>query len=414
MTRLRGTVRVFAVLALAGGAACSEGPRLTAPDDQASAVAAQAQATDPLTKLAREVPGFGGLFLGPDGVPTVYLTDVSAREAAVRALGPWASSRGLSAAAARVIPAEYSYARLDDWFGRLSPEALAVPGAVFVDLDEATNRVRVGVEYAAAAASVRGIAARLGIPAAAVIVEETEPIGYAVTLRDQVRPVQGGLQIHFGQFLCTLSFNAGHASGNSFITNSHCTNRQGGTEGTEYFQPLSSVANSFIGIEVNDPKYFRGGACPRGKKCRFSDSSRAAYAAGVSFALGSIAQTTGPNNGSITIAGGFSVTAENTSSNFTVGEVVNKMGRTTGWTQGQVSATCVNTAVSGSSIVQLCQTFVDAGVGGGDSGSPVFRISGGSSVTLYGILWGGNSSGTLFVFSPLGQVEQELGALTTF
>jgi hypothetical protein len=94
-----------------------------------------------------------------------------------------------------------------------------------------------------------------------------------------------------------------------------------------------------------------------------------------------------------------------------VGQTVNKVGRTTGWTQGLVTNTCVNTGVSGSNIVQLCQTFVSAGVGGGDSGSPVFR--GTSSVTLVGILWGGNSSGTQFVYSPIANIEQELGALTT-
>ncbi len=60
----------------------------------------------------------------------------------------------------------------------------------------------------------------------------------------------------------------------------------------------------------------------------------------------------------------------------------------------------MNTGVSGSNIVQLCQTFVSAGVGGGDSGSDVFQITG-SSVKLAGILWGGNSGGTQFVFSPL-------------
>jgi hypothetical protein len=92
-----------------------------------------------------------------------------------------------------------------------------------------------------------------------------------------------------------------------------------------------------------------------------------------------------------------------------VGQTVNKVGRTTGWTQGRVSNTCVNTGVQGSNIVQLCQTFVAAGVGSGDSGSPVF--SGTSSVTLVGILWGG--SGNQFVYSPISNIEQELGALTT-
>jgi hypothetical protein len=41
--------------------------------------------------------------------------------------------------------------------------------------------------------------------------------------------------------------------------------------------------------------------------------------------------------------------------------------------------------------------------------SPVFR--GASNVTLLGILWGG--TGSQFVYSPIANIEQELGALTT-
>jgi hypothetical protein len=93
--------------------------------------------------------------------------------------------------------------------------------------------------------------------------------------------------------------------------------------------------------------------------------------------------------------------------------VVNKVGRTTEWTQGAVTNTCVNTGVQGSRIVQLCQTFVSAGVGGGDSGSPVFGQPDGSNVALLGILWGGSGS-TSYVYSPIANIEQELGALTTF
>jgi hypothetical protein len=88
---------------------------------------------------------------------------------------------------------------------------------------------------------------------------------------------------------------------------------------------------------------------------------------------------------------------------------VNKVGRTTGWTQGQVSGSCVDTGVSGSNIVLLCQDFADAGVGGGDSGSNVFVQTGGDNVTLVGILWGSNAAGTLFVYSPYSAVRSELG-----
>jgi len=96
-----------------------------------------------------------------------------------------------------------------------------------------------------------------------------------------------------------------------------------------------------------------------------------------------------------------------------VGDVANKVGRTTGWTQGVITNTCVNTGVSGSNIVQLCQNFVSAGVGAGDSGSDVF-LDTGSGVRLLGVLWGGNGAGTQFVYSPIANVEQELGPLTTF
>ena len=74
---------------------------------------------------------------------------------------------------------------------------------------------------------------------------------------------------------------------------------------------------------------------------------------------------------------------------------------------------CVNTGVSGSNIVRLCQDWVNAGVGAGDSGSPVFGdASGNNAVQLKGILWGGNSAGTTFVYSPFYLVKQELGNLT--
>jgi hypothetical protein len=66
--------------------------------------------------------------------------------------------------------------------------------------------------------------------------------------------------------------------------------------------------------------------------------------------------------------------------------------------------------------VLLCQDFVENSVqivDGGDSGSPVFRITSRSNVALLGNLWGGNSSGTLFVYSPIANIEREFGDLTT-
>jgi hypothetical protein len=390
--------------------ACSDTTQPTPPSGERIGADPLQQPHDPVA-LVRGIPGFGGFFFDRAGVPTVYLRDVSARGQVTRALGPWLSAQGIRTATVQVRRADYDWASLERWQGRATGEALAMRGAVWVDADEARNRVTIAVERGTPAAQLRSAVARLGVPSAAVLVEEVEPVRLAATLRQRVRPVGGGLQINFPGFLCTLGFNATRNGQRSFITNSHCTNTQGGTEGTPYWQPAENVAPGQIATEVADPAYTTGGGCPSGRRCRRSDSSRARYASGTTSTLGRIARTSGPNNGSINITGNFSITAEGSAN---VGQTVHKIGRTTGWTRGSVTGTCVNVNVSGSNVTQLCQTLVSAGVGGGDSGSPVFRRQGTTSnVTLVGILWGGSGS-TLYVFSPISNIEMELGALTTF
>jgi hypothetical protein len=297
------------------------------------------------------------------------------------------------------------------------PDVMALPGTVFADNDESIGKVVFGVEHAGAANSVRQAMARLGVSPADYDVEITQPIRQVVTLRDKFDPTQAGIQLHFGQYVCTLGFNVSGGTkgsttyGRSFITNSHCTNTQGGTEGTNYYQPVSSVSG-IIATEADDPTYFKGGVCPKGKKCRYSDASRALYASDAASALGVIARTTGANNGSLTIDAGNSTFTINAVGNVGVGAVVNKVGRTTGWTSAPVTRTCVHTGVQGSQVMQLCQTFVTSSgpiiVNGGDSGSSVW-VENGSGVKLVGLLWGGSSDNRTFIFSPISQVMQELG-----
>jgi hypothetical protein len=134
-----------------------------------------------------------------------------------------------------------------------------------------------------------------------------------------------------------------------FITNSHCTNEQGSLEGTGYGQPLLS-ASGVIATEVADPEYFRRG-CYASFLCRYSDASRAAYAAGTPSTLGSIARTPAPNaqgDANLRIAGEFHISAEDLNTEYVVGSELNKVGRTTGWTRGPVTLTCVDVLQSGS------------------------------------------------------------------
>jgi hypothetical protein len=411
--------RLLIVAGVLAIAACQDAPEPTSPGstiDPAALVTLQ-EPSGEQAMLARAVPGFGGLFLDESGTPTVYLTDLRQRETAERALAGVAREHGFAASALRVRQGEFTYQQLGGWFGHASSRVLALPGVVYADLDEARNRVTVGVQDAAAAGRTRTLLTQLGVPEDAVVIERARPIEYAATLRDRVRPVGGGLQINFSNWLCTLGFNAVRNGVASYVTNSHCTDVQGGTEGTRHYQHSGSRSNTLIGTEAADPAYFTGGQCPAGRRCRYSDSSRGAYAAGVSQRLGRIARTTFRDRtaGSLTISStNPSFTINNERANSLVGQTVNKIGRTTGWTFGKVVATCVATNVSETDITQLCQSFVNAGVGPGDSGSPVFNWSRTSStVRLAGILWGSSDNG-LFVFSPMSGIERELGALTTF
>lgn len=362
---------------------------------------------DRLAAMTSDIPGFGGLYLDADGRLNVFLQD--AREAApFRAVDP----------GVRVHQARFTFDRLHEW--RLAARAgvLATDGAVFLDIDETRNRLRIGVDRSAgpgATAAVLGALREAGVPRDAVVIEAADPIHFVATLRDQIRPVPGGVQIRFSNFLCTLGFNATRGGVEGFVTASHCTDKQGGVnpnKPTLYYQPLNQVAGEFIGTERVDPDYFRNQqGCPRGAQCRFSDSSWAEYDSASLSAGDQIARTTGVNNGSLEIDANdpsFSVTAKDASGNQLVGTVVNKVGRTTGWTQGPVSGSCVDTGVQGSNIVLLCQDFADAVVGSGDSGSNVFRLSGGNAIVV-GTLWGSNAAGTLFVYSPYSAVEAELG-----
>ncbi|TDI87126.1 MAG: DUF11 domain-containing protein [Chloroflexi bacterium] len=289
-----------------------------------------------------------------------------------------------------------------------------IEGVVFTDADETRNLLVVGVVNKGLAKAVEQRLKQLGIPLSSVEIVETKPIVFVTTLQDN-GPPEGGLQIAFVDgglaYLCTLGFNAVRAGVKGFVVNSHCTTDQFKVDGTNHYQPWLSPSTNLIGNEIADPSSFKCNV--KGKKCRYSDAAYDQLADKVQVTLGSIAKPTGVNDGSLEIAGSFSIVGE-AAGETVEGTILNKVGRTTGWTRGPITKSCVDTGVFRTNILLLCQDFVKAGVGGGDSGSPVFQITSDNDVTLYGILWGGASDGSFFVYSPILNIEKDLGELTTF
>jgi hypothetical protein len=430
----------LALALLAAGlltAACQETHAPTDPGLISFSTAAASQdATPSQLDVALAVPGFGGYYIDGTGAPTVWLTDVSRRAEAEQALAGFLASFGWTAANLKVRQATYDYLQLDAWYRQAWRQVLSLSGAVSTDLDEGSNRLRFTGVNPSVLANIAGTVAGLGIPAAATVLQVRGPVRQVATLRDKVRPPHGGFQIQFFPLpasplvlVCTLGFNAVKNGVNSFITNSHCSNVQGGTTlPTDYYQAtrggIIPVADNYVAFEAEDPDYVSGGECPLLRRCRTADVSRAQYGAGQSFSIGKIARTTLLN----TILASddttfFRIDALNPSYRIVAeqatpiqGQVLNKVGRTTGWTQGTVVATCENVDVTDSDITQLCQGLVDAFVDGGDSGSPVFGFHTDGTVFLGGILWGSSTDlvtgAVQFIFSPYGSIERELGELT--
>jgi hypothetical protein len=433
---------VAGVAAVALVAACSEAPPTepiaVVPDAPSlfGGAPANPQAYDGaldshFARIAQEVPGFAGFYRGEDGGLIVMMaegTQAMSAAQAQRALGGHLTQMGvdLTAQPVSIQTAHYDYLTLQAVRAQVR-QVMSIADVVLVDTDERANRVRIGASTETARASVEHALGMMGVDTEMVVVDHAYPIEAMQTLRDRVRPVGGGLQIVWPRgaswFVCTLGFNvrSPEAPGvQGFVTNSHCTTNLYGTgpTGTPYYQnlpPALGGVDTFVGTEVHDLPTFTGGACPAGRQCRWSDAAGVRYTSGVNNTLGLIYRTAAPISGPLEIGGTLNITAEQAFP--FLGDPIHKVGRTTGWTQGNVTSSCTDTNVGGTPIPNLtllCQEHVTGAaniVAGGDSGSPTFHpFPGGqlNTVRLNGILWGGGGPGnSIFVFSAMNEVRFE-------
>jgi hypothetical protein len=409
-------------LSIVVGAVVLARPGLVAGDGREPEVASAKGRTidEQFGLVARNTPSFGGMYLDEErNVLYVYSWDQSAGAAAmadeaVKAV--FGDQR--PGARIQVLPARYGFHELKQWQDRMTPGVLGMAGVVMTDIDDRSNRLTVGVESLEKKAAVEDKLFELGIPAEAVNVVETPPVALELTLRDRRRPIVGGQQISFTRngstLICTEGFNAIRAGVAGYVTNSHCTAVQGGVNATSHHQSTIAIFGiNRIGVESVDPLYFVGAPCPVGRRCRRSDSSFARRDAGVTASQGRIARPLALNSIVWNPLNTFRIVREQDP---IVGQVVTKVGRTTGRTAGVVLQTCANFNVLGTNITQLCQSRASYLSNPGDSGSPVFRIvnfPAVNDVALGGIHWGSGG-----VFSTISNIQRnifhvELGPLTT-
>lgn len=382
--------------------------------------------------LARDLPSVAGVFLDSDGVAHVALSPeateaekqlaadfaglVAEREAPVRRAHELPRPREV-----RVDEVKFGFVQLAKYRDMLLPY-LNPEHVTAIDVDERTNHVMVGAAREDSVTFVLGLLEEAGVPKEAVEVQVLPAVQEAAdTLRSEIRPVRGGMQIRSAIGICTLGYSVMHQTRGEvgFVTNSHCTNTRGGTEGTIFGQPsFGFLGLSRIGEEQLDPfssMTFPG--CPPGRLCRRSDSAYASFDAPAQTRQGHIAKPIQPctlpvthcmldlpsSSSEIRIVGlaGFPM----------MGDTIDKIGRTTGWTYGQVSRTCVTLEVRDSTYSLICQDQVAGGVDFGDSGSPTFRNLGGDTAQASGLLWATSDDSSEFTYSSLAEVMGELGSM---
>lgn len=436
---LGGVLLALGMLALAG---CSDEPSLTDPiptqpeEIEERKVPATESLQDrverpheaPFREISRTVKEFGGYFYDREGNMVAYLTDPGREAAARELLEPILQIRERELgererSTGRILfrKADFSFSELAAWRDRATHAVLDVPGVEWTDLDEVENRFVVGISKPSVEAEVLRVLREREVPREAVLFEEAGRIVDLVTLRQHSRPLEGGFQIQrAGGGNCTLGFNAYWNGYGTFLTNSHCTATQLSTSYSLFYQSNNSISSHLAGMEIHDPAGWSCGFFWH-TRCRWSDAAVVYKYNSVPWNLGWVARTNSwgfgqgdsgsihvnPNNPRMRITGEYSYP--------TVGVMMDKMGRTTGWTYGYVAKTCVDHNKQGGWRA-ICQDWVEhMHAAGGDSGSPMFRWHG-NTVTLAGILWGGHTQGGKHhtLFSAMWNIRSDVGSLSTF
>jgi hypothetical protein len=410
-----------AVLALLVTAACDSSELVSPDPSDGGTPVAQTSVKTPDAEMARaaraDVPGFAGFYLQDDGTPVVRLVDPAQKNAARRYLARALTEvrRGRRANAPsepKFVQAEFDFAQLHGWSEQLHPLLTSRGDVYSIDVDEVGNRVLLGVADAGAIGAVRAEAARLGIPARAVFARTEAKPEVRATVRDRFTTTVGGIQIAFSQYLCTLGFNARRVStgANIYVTNAHCTGTQYALDGIAISQHTTAAGN-LIGNEVHDRGMY---ACITGvASCRRADAAYISNNGTRTIGQGGIARTAWASGGpgGLTVTGEYDIVARYPGS-APVGTYLDKTGRTSGSTYGQVTQSCVTIGVL------RCQDVSNVWSEGGDSGSPMYIYLGGSGaaendVQLYGILWGGPVNNWNVTYSSrLAGIEADLGALS--
>lgn len=343
--------------------------------------------------IGGDVEGFGGLFADSSGALVSLTTDMERADvlrSAVRARTATSNSTARlldgRERPLRINHARFTYRSLLEWKNILSmSDTSGLIGGIGVV--ESKNRILVLVEDPGSIPVIRQHANQLGIPSEAFVIARTRAESTQNLQTGYFRPTTGGIRIQAGSGNCSLWGNAVVEGVRYGITASHCTSVMGTVTPDPVYQ-----AGGYIGSEAIDPPWTvqdRHPECINGtRSCRYSDAAAFSYDQSVSSGK-TVARISGTPCG-FACWGPMTAIAPDRLNSWVVdypmdGEVVDKIGSTTGWSRGWVEGSCFDIRVG--SYRKLCTVRVVTSVHPGDSGGPVFFMYG-DNARPTGILWG--------------------------
>ena len=346
--------------------------------------------------LAREIPGFGGIYYEPgegrrsEGRLVLAVTEAGvgdlpmAREAVLTAVNRFAPpTADAPEMLDRVV--QHTFLEMAEHRARLRPHLFEMDEVVSLSVDEEFNRIKVGVTDLAFASAVEEVAIELGVPEGMLqIVRDSPaeprtakpgalPLGgsaapapwpYDLTSRIADRRLAGGYEAgatFSPRAPCSIGFTAltkEIPTTKTFVSASHCTlvpfkpdtHDEHGFP-SYWVQPWmdgSQTRKGLIGEELLDPHYRRCGFLWLGK-CRNADAALMAVDLdSADIALGKIARTRRDQWMGCNLNCETRIDTEKPTFEI-VGERwglldnlwLEKVGKRTGWTFGYTTDTCV-------------------------------------------------------------------------
>lgn len=346
-----------------------------------------------MVEIEKDIPGFGGVFMGNDGRLTIFVVPEKAdhsqtieeRKSIMGShIGPYRLDKGLV-----ILEGQYAFPELFEVKNKITSLIEQDLGITMVGIDDMKNMVMVGIETSDKADLVREEIAHLGISKDIVYIKETGKLLLSDHM-DKYRPMKGGIQLQYDNgtdiINCSLGMAADDASDDRVIvTAGHCRH-DSFPDGTAYFQ--NSYSSDYIGSGIS-------GTNPSGP--RYSDT--VLISPTVTNTKGAVHHD---SSGTITLSGKQYTQITNDS--------VTKSGRTTHDTIGEIIQICTNLSHATYGTL-YCQIVADYDCDLGDSGGTVYGWDSESEDhKWFGVNWGCGDN--VAAYSPVWNIEQDQGTLT--